>query len=67
MREGLSPAAEAVALQFLDDLGQTVGPGALGEEHRLERIHVVWKSVRQARHNRNRSRSWGFEAPLRAL
>ena len=66
-RQGLRTATEAVALQLLDDLGQAVGPDALGQEHRLQRLHIVWKSVRQAVHARNKSRPWGFEAPPRAL
>ena len=35
-RQALGPAAEAMALQLLDDLAQPLVLGALGREHRLE-------------------------------
>ena len=44
---------EAMALQLLDDLGQTISPGALGQEHRLQRGHVVRKRFSEARHDPN--------------
>src|SRR3712207_215897 len=36
-RQGLGPAAEAMTLQFLDDLAQPLALGALGHEHPGER------------------------------
>ena len=49
--QGLGAAAEAMSLQLLDDLGQAIGPGALGQEHRLQRGHVVRKRFSQGRHD----------------
>jgi len=39
--QALCPAAEAVALQFLDDLAQPLVLGALRREHRLKRDRIV--------------------------
>ena len=49
----LGPAAEAMALQLLDDLAQPIVLGPLGEEHRLERIRIVGKRLRRDRHGRD--------------
>jgi hypothetical protein len=46
LRQGLGPAAEAVALQFLDDLPQPLALGALGQEHRLEQVGIIGQSGR---------------------
>jgi len=44
----LRPAAEAVPLQFLDDLAQPVVLNSLGEQHRFQRLGIVRQCV--ARH-----------------
>jgi hypothetical protein len=42
-----------VALQLLDDLGQPLGLGALGQEQRLQRFGVVRQWLGQHRHDRD--------------
>ena len=52
--ERLGTAAEAVTLQFLDDLDQ---PGILDvarQDHRLQRVRIVGKLVSRHRHERIR-------------
>ena len=41
--QALGPAAEAMTLQFLDDLAQPFVLGALGDEHRLKRERITGK------------------------
>lgn len=48
--QALGPAAEAVTLQFLDDLAQPLVLGALGREHRLKRDRIVGQSVGRVAH-----------------
>ena len=38
-----------MTLKFLDDLGQTVGSGALGQQQRFQRLHIIRKTVGQSR------------------
>jgi uncharacterized protein (DUF58 family) len=54
LRQALGPAAEAVALQFLDDLGQASILGVPRQDHRLQHIRIVGKLVRRHRHDRMR-------------
>ena len=61
-RQALGPAAEVVTLQFLDDLGQALGPGPLGDQHRLERRRIIRQGVSQHRHGRRLNQNRG---PLR--
>ena len=49
-RQRLGAAAEAVALQLLDDLDQPFGPDALGDQHRLQRFGIVGKRLGGQRH-----------------
>lgn len=49
--------AEAVALQFFDDLKKPFILKALGDEHRLERFIVVGKSVKHSGHRQNKPRA----------
>ena len=44
-RQRLGPAAEAVALQLLDDLAQPLVLAPLGQQHRLQRAGIVGKRV----------------------
>jgi hypothetical protein len=44
--QGLGAAAEAMALQFLDDLPQPLALGPLGEQHGLELVGIIGKSGR---------------------
>ena len=53
--QGLGPAAEAVALQFLDDLPQPLALGPLGQEHRLEQVGIVGQSGEAAVTKRSES------------
>jgi hypothetical protein len=46
----LGASAEAMALQFLDDLFQPSGARPLGEQHRLQRVRIVRKRVRHDGH-----------------
>jgi hypothetical protein len=55
LRQRLGPSAEAVTLQFLDDLVQ---PGILDitrQDHRLQRVRVVGKLVCARRHGPNQT------------
>jgi hypothetical protein len=54
-RQPLGAAAKAMALQFLDDLLQSLGTCALGQQHRLERTGIVGKRVGHDRHAAIRS------------
>ena len=54
-RQRLGAPAEAMTLQFLDDLFQPLGTGALGQQHRLQRAGIVGKRVRHDRHDAIRS------------
>ena len=59
LRQRLGSSAEAVALQFLDDLAQ---PGVLDlarQHHRLQRVRVVGKLVCGHRHGPNQTTSAG--------
>gem|GEM_PF-6869387 len=49
LRQRLGPAAEAVALQFLDDLAQTLVLDLARQHHRFERGQIVGKLVRRCR------------------
>jgi len=42
-REALGAAAEAMALQVLDDLDEPFGTNPLGDQHRLQRFGIVGK------------------------
>ena len=46
----LGAAAEAVALQFLDDLAQPIVLRPLRDQHRFERVGIVGKCVRRNGH-----------------
>ena len=52
LRKGLGPTAEAVALQFLDDLSQSGVLELARKHHGLERVQVVGKLVGRHRHGR---------------
>lgn len=52
--QALGPAAEAMALQFLDDLGQASVLDIARQDHRLQHIRIVGKLVRRHRHDRIR-------------
>ena len=54
-RQRLGPAAEAVALQLLDDLSQPLGARALRKQHRLQRAGIVGKRVG---HDHESIKSW---------
>lgn len=54
LRQALRPAAEAVTLQFLDDLGQASILDVPRQDHRLQHIRIVGKLVRRYRHDRIR-------------
>ena len=56
-RQGLGPAAEAVTLHLLQDLGQPIGPRPLGQDHRLERGRIVREAVDEGRHGPDYSTS----------
>jgi hypothetical protein len=49
-RQGLSPTAEAMTLQFLDDLTQPLALGSLGHEHRLEQVRIIRERGHRAGH-----------------
>ena len=49
-RQALGAAAEAVALQFLDDLDKPFCAQALGDQHRLQRLGIVGKRLGGLRH-----------------
>lgn len=50
LRQAFGPAAEAVALQFLDDLDQPRILDVARQDHCLQRIRIVGKLVRRHRH-----------------
>ena len=54
-RQRLGAPAEAMALQFLDDLIEPLGARPLRQQHRLERAGIVGKRIRQDRHGASRS------------
>ena len=41
LRQALGPAPEAMPLQFLDDLAQSLAFYPLGQQHRLEQVGVI--------------------------
>jgi hypothetical protein len=43
--------AKTVALQFLDDLFEPLGAGALRQQHRLQRAGIVGKRICRNRHD----------------
>jgi hypothetical protein len=43
-RQGLGPAAEAMTLQFLNDLTQPLALSTLGQEHGFKQVGVVGQS-----------------------
>jgi len=51
----LGAPAESMALQFLDDLAQSLVLHPLGNQHRLQRAGIVGERVRQNRHDGIRS------------
>ena len=53
-RQRLGAAAEAMALQLLDDLAQPLVLDPLGKQHRLQRAGIVGKRIRQDRHGASR-------------
>lgn len=52
--ERLGTPAEAVTLQFLDDLNQTGILDVVRQDHRLQRVRIVGKLVSRHRHERIR-------------
>ena len=50
VRQALGAAAEAVALQVLDDLNEPFCALALGDQHRLQRLGIVGKRLGGLRH-----------------
>ena len=51
----LGTAAEAMTLQFLDDLTEPIILRPLRNQHRLERARIVRKCIRRDRHGGSRS------------
>ena len=49
-RVALGPATKAVALQVLDDLDESLCALALGDQHRFQRLGIVWKRLGGLRH-----------------
>ena len=49
-RQRLGAAAEAVALQFLDDLDEPLRANPLGDQHRLQRFSIVGKRIGRLQH-----------------
>ena len=64
-RQALGAAAEAVALQLLDDLDKPSAADPLGDQHRLQRLGVVGKRLGGLRHSPGRHHdSRGFATVL---
>ena len=53
LRQRLGATAEAMALQFPDDLGQPFAADLLGDQHRLQCFGIVGKRVDGLRHSRD--------------
>ena len=53
----LSPAAEPMPLQLLDDLLEPLGTRTLGQQHRLQRVGIVWERFCRDRHECSESRA----------
>ena len=53
LRQRLGATHEAMALQFLDDLGQPFATDLLGDQHRLQCFGIVGKRVDGLRHSRD--------------
>jgi hypothetical protein len=49
-RQRLGSPAEAMPLQFFDDLLEPLGTRALRQQPRFERAGIVWKRIRRGRH-----------------
>lgn len=63
-RQALGASAEAMALHLLQKLGQPVGAGPLGEQHRLQGRRIVRKRVMsRSRHDRTTAQPEPVEAP----
>ena len=60
----LGAPTEAMTLQLLDDLNETLVADALGEQHRLQLVRIVGKRVDRLRHSRKKTI---FSAVFRAL
>jgi hypothetical protein len=63
-RQRLGATAEAVALQFLDDLDESLRTNPLGDQHRLERFGIVGERLGGLGHDRDETI---FSAALRGF